>query len=155
MRAELCKEGLTIGRHRVARLTRDNGLRPNQERRFKKTADSHRGGPIAPNILGQDFVAHGPGQKWGVDISDVWTAEGWLYLPSAGVMLSPVNALSTFPRYSNSPSVNGRETTRVPPTMSHPCRMELPLPDVNRRKLAVLVATGSWHEKGLRRGLSL
>ena len=114
MRAELCKERLTIGRHRVARLTRDNGLRPNQKRRFKKTADSHRGGPIAPNILGQDFVAHGPGQKWGVDISDVWTAEGWLYLPSAGVMLSPVNALSTFQRYSNSPSVNGqRNDTRA------------------------------------------
>ena len=72
--------GLTIGRHRVARLMRDNGLRPNQKRRFKKTTDSHHGGPIAPNILDQDFAARGPDQKWGVDISYVWTAEGWLYL---------------------------------------------------------------------------
>lgn len=80
MHAELREEGLTIGRHRVARLMRDNGLRPNQKRRFKKTTDSHHGGPIAPNILHQDFAARGPDQKWGVDISYVWTAEGWLYL---------------------------------------------------------------------------
>ena len=51
MHVELCEEGLTIGRHRVARLMRDNGLRPNQKRRFKKTTDSQHGGPIAPNIL--------------------------------------------------------------------------------------------------------
>ncbi len=80
MHAELREEGLTIGRHRVARLMRDNGLRPNQKRRFKKTTDSHHSGPIAPNILDQDFAARGPDQKWGVDISYVWTAEGWLYL---------------------------------------------------------------------------
>ena len=80
MHVELCEEGLTIGRHRVARLMRDNGLRPNQKRRFKKTTDSQHGGPIAPNILDQDFAARGPDQKWGVDISYVWTAEGWLYL---------------------------------------------------------------------------
>lgn len=28
----------------------------------------------------QDFVCDRPDQKWGVDISYVWTAEGWLYL---------------------------------------------------------------------------
>ena len=33
-----------------------------------------------PNVLGQDFTATGPDEKWGVDISYVWTAEGWLYL---------------------------------------------------------------------------
>lgn len=31
-------------------------------------------------MLDQDFAADGPDQKWGVDISYVWTAEGWLYL---------------------------------------------------------------------------
>ena len=28
----------------------------------------------------QIFACNGPDQKWGVDISYVWTAEGWLYL---------------------------------------------------------------------------
>jgi len=80
MHAELREENLTVGRHRIARLMRDNGLKANQKRRFKKTTDSHHGGPIAPNLLDQDFACDGPDQKWGVDISYIWTGEGWLYL---------------------------------------------------------------------------
>jgi putative transposase len=30
--------------------------------------------------MDQDFAATGQNQKWGVDISYVWTREGWLYL---------------------------------------------------------------------------
>lgn len=30
--------------------------------------------------MAQDFKAEGPDRKWGVDISYIWTAEGWLYL---------------------------------------------------------------------------
>lgn len=80
MHAELKAEGLRVGRHRVARLMRQNGLRALQKRRYKKTTDSQHGGPVAPNLLDQDFAATGPDQKWGVDISYIWTAEGWLYL---------------------------------------------------------------------------
>lgn len=80
MTVELKEDGLQVGRHRVARLMRDNGLKALQKRRYKKTTDSDHGGPIAPNILDQDFDATAPNQKWGVDISYVWTAEGWLYL---------------------------------------------------------------------------
>jgi putative transposase len=80
MTVELKEEGLQVGRHRVARLMRDNDLKALQKRRYKKTTDSHHGGPVAPNVLAQDFEASGPNQKWGVDISYVWTAEGWLYL---------------------------------------------------------------------------
>lgn len=80
MHAELNEEGLPVGRHRVARLMRDNGLKALQKTRFKRTTDSHHGEPIAPNLLDQDFTCDGPDQKWGADISYVWTAEGWLYL---------------------------------------------------------------------------
>ena len=58
----------------------NNGLQANQKRRFKKTTDSHHGGPVAANLLDQDFSCAGVDEKWGVDISYVWTAEGWLYL---------------------------------------------------------------------------
>lgn len=34
MHAELREENLTVGRHRIARLMRDNGLKANQKRRF-------------------------------------------------------------------------------------------------------------------------
>jgi putative transposase len=77
---ELKEAGVAIGRHRVARLMRENGLKAFQKRRFKRTTDSAHGGLIAPNMLDQDFEATGPNQKWGVDISYIWTAEGWLYL---------------------------------------------------------------------------
>ncbi|CAN1555038.1 Tra5 Transposase and inactivated derivatives [Caulobacteraceae bacterium] len=80
MTVELNEAGVAVGRHRVARLMRENGLKAFQKRRFKKTTDSAHGGPIAPNMLDQDFETTGPNQKWGVDISYVWTAEGWLYL---------------------------------------------------------------------------
>jgi putative transposase len=68
------------GRHRIARLMRDNGMKALQKRRYKKTTDSDHGGPVAPNVLDQDFSADAPNQKWGADISYIWTVEGWLYL---------------------------------------------------------------------------
>ena len=80
MHAELTESGLAIGLHRVARLMSDNGMKARQKTRFKKTTDSDHGGPVAANALDQDFTAEGPNEKWGVDISYVWTAEGWLYL---------------------------------------------------------------------------
>jgi putative transposase len=80
MTYELHDNGLAIGRRRVARLMRENGLRARQKRRFKHTTDSLHAFPIAPNLLDQDFTATGPNQKWGADISYVWTREGWLYL---------------------------------------------------------------------------
>lgn len=80
MTVELREDGIAVGRHRVARLMRENVLKAVQRRRFKKTTDSAHGGPVAPNVLDQDFAADGPDQKWGADISYIWTAEGWLYL---------------------------------------------------------------------------
>jgi len=88
MHVELNEDGLSVGRHRVARIMRDNDLKARQKTRFKKTTDSNHGGPVTVNVLDQDFTADGPNEKWGVmrdacfqhDISYVWTAEGWLYL---------------------------------------------------------------------------
>jgi len=80
MTRELRDEGFAIGRRSMARLMRENGLRGRQKRRFKRTTDSEHSLPLAPNIIGQDFTATAPNQKWGVDISYVGTREGWLYL---------------------------------------------------------------------------
>jgi len=69
MTVDLRADGLACGKHRVARLMRDNALKALQKRRYKKTTDSDHGGPVAPNLLDQDFTAVAPDQKWGVDIS--------------------------------------------------------------------------------------
>jgi putative transposase len=80
MTRELREQGLAVSRRRTARLMRDNGLCARQKRRFKRTTDSEHSWPIAPNLLDQDFAATAPNQKWGADISYIWTREGWFYL---------------------------------------------------------------------------
>ncbi|WP_425434990.1 IS3 family transposase [Loktanella atrilutea] len=80
MHRDLIDEGHEIGRHRTARLMRENRLIARQKRRFKRTTDSEHAWPVAPNLVAQDFAADGPDQKWGADISYIWMAEGWLYL---------------------------------------------------------------------------
>jgi putative transposase len=59
---------------------RENGLKARQPRRFRRTTDSLHAFPVAPNLLEQDFAAERPDEKWGADISYVWTREGWLDL---------------------------------------------------------------------------
>jgi putative transposase len=39
MHADLVEDGIIAGRHRIARLMRDNNLKARQKRRFKKTTD--------------------------------------------------------------------------------------------------------------------
>jgi putative transposase len=50
MHVELNEDGLTINRHRVARIMRDNDLKARQKTRFKKTTDSDHRGPVAINV---------------------------------------------------------------------------------------------------------
>lgn len=80
MHRDLVDDGHRIGRHRTARLMRENGLVARQKRRFKRTTDSEHAWPVAPNLLAQDFEAEQRDRKWGADISYIWTAQGWLYL---------------------------------------------------------------------------
>jgi len=80
MHREIVALGFDVGRYRVARLMREDGLKAKRTRAFKKTTNSNHRLPIAPNVLEQDFSADGPDQKWSADISYIKTAEGWLYL---------------------------------------------------------------------------
>jgi putative transposase len=80
IRIELRDRGYTVGKHRVARLMRDNGLRARPRRRFRRTTDSGHNLPVAPNLLERRFAASAPNQAWVGDITYIWTAEGWAYL---------------------------------------------------------------------------
>jgi transposase InsO family protein len=81
IQATLVDEGIRCGRKRVARLVRENDLKPKAVRRFKvMTTDSKHKFPVASNVLDQDFTAQSPDQIWLSDITYVATAEGWLYL---------------------------------------------------------------------------
>ena len=49
-------------------------------RKFKVTTDSNHDLRISPNLLGQNFTASAPNQKWAGDITYLRTSEGWMYL---------------------------------------------------------------------------
>ena len=77
---ELQAQGHEVGRHRVARLMREQGLRARAKRRFQRTTDSQHGLPVAANVLDRHFTATTPNTAWVSDITYLWTREGWLYL---------------------------------------------------------------------------
>jgi len=77
---ELQAQGRTVGRHRVARLMQQQGLRARKKRRFQTTTDSRHGLPVAANVLDRQFTVTAPDTTWVTDITYLWTREGWLYL---------------------------------------------------------------------------
>ena len=77
---QLRREGRRVGRARVARLMREQGLFARKRRRFKVTTDSRHDDPIAPNLVARDFTAPAPGVVMVGDTTAVETKEGWLYL---------------------------------------------------------------------------
>lgn len=78
--AELIEHGIRCGRHRVARLMRQDALRGAFRRKFRVTTQSGHRFPVASNRLGRRFAVERPDTVWAGDITYVWTREGWLYL---------------------------------------------------------------------------
>lgn len=72
--------GERCGRHRVARLMRQAGLRGVPQRRRWRTKPSGTPPAGTRNHLERDFTATAPNTKWVTDITYVRTAEHWLYL---------------------------------------------------------------------------
>jgi transposase InsO family protein len=77
---ELRAQGHAVGRHRVARLMRVQGLRARRPPRYRRTTDSGHRGPVAANVLARQFAATRPNAAWVTDITYLWTRQGWLYL---------------------------------------------------------------------------
>jgi len=77
---ELKARGVRVGKKRVERLMRENGLQGRRKRRSKRTTDSRHGGPIAPNLLARKFRVSEPNRVWVTDVTAIATDEGWLYL---------------------------------------------------------------------------
>jgi putative transposase len=81
MHRELLARGEKVGRARVARLMRENGIRAQRKRPFRMmTTDSNHGLAIAPNLVERDFTAAAPDEVWVGDITYIKTEEGWLFL---------------------------------------------------------------------------
>lgn len=74
MQAELRAEGMRCGRQRMARLMRQRGLSARRKVQRAHTTDSQHAQPGAPNRLNRELVAQQPNEKWGADLTGVWTS---------------------------------------------------------------------------------
>ena len=78
---DLRDQGHRVSRKRVIRLKQAEGLTARVRKRFKCTTMSDHDQPIAPNVLGQDFVADAPNQRWVGDTTEFVIGRGGkLYL---------------------------------------------------------------------------
>jgi putative transposase len=80
MHRELKARGEKIGRKRVARVMKENGLQSRCRRKFRVTTQSNHALGVAPDRLHREFTPDGPNQAWVADITYIATREGWLYL---------------------------------------------------------------------------
>lgn len=76
----LRSEGVACGRHRVARLRRQNGIEARRKRRFRVVVEHHKLAPPAPNRLARRFRVTQPDRVWAGDMTVIPTGTGWLHL---------------------------------------------------------------------------
>jgi len=80
---ELVATGTRCGRHRIARLMREEGLRAKQGRRFRPRVSAPPAA-LAPNRLARRFhrarTAAALDRAWAADATAIPTREGWLHL---------------------------------------------------------------------------
>jgi len=76
----LHQAGQRIGRNRVIRLMRVEGMRGRARRRFRATTVVDPHAQPARNHLGRRFTVAVPNHVWAADITGIPTHEGWLYL---------------------------------------------------------------------------
>jgi transposase InsO family protein len=69
--AELVARGERVGKKRVARLMRQQGLKARVRRRYRSTTMSEHDQPVAPNLLARRFDAEAPNQRWVGDVTEL------------------------------------------------------------------------------------
>ena len=78
--AELAAQGHAVGRKRVARLMREQGLAGVSRRRGTRTTRPEPGRRAAPDLVERRFQAQAPNRLWVADITYVPTWAGFVFL---------------------------------------------------------------------------
>ncbi len=78
--AELARQGIHVGRKRVARLMRAASIAGVHRRRFTVTTVRDPDATPAPDLVKRDFHPDGPDLLWVADITALPTWDGFLYL---------------------------------------------------------------------------
>jgi len=69
--AELATKDVRVSRKRIVRLMQQEGLVARVRRRYTCTTMSEHDQPVAPNLLGQQFEAEAPNQRWVGDTTEL------------------------------------------------------------------------------------
>jgi transposase InsO family protein len=77
---ELRSQGVGCGKHRVARLRRQDGIQAQRRRRFRITVENRHTTPPAPNLVQRRFLVPAPNCIWVGDMTFIRTRTGFLYL---------------------------------------------------------------------------
>lgn len=78
---DLLAWGYDVGRERVARLMRQEGLQARQpKRKLPKDRGERPAHSLAPNTLDRSFNTRQPNRQWVADFTYIWATEGWLYV---------------------------------------------------------------------------
>lgn len=80
MYAELQTLGIACGKHRVARLMKQIGLKTCMKRLWEKSTRGRTFEHIEADRLKQNFSAQQPNQRWVSDYTYIPTQQGWLYV---------------------------------------------------------------------------
>ena len=80
IRIDLQEDGMRVGRSRIARLMRENGLIARRKKAFRTTPGSCPSDRASPNRLDRKFAARAPNRKWVTDVKYVRSSAGWLHL---------------------------------------------------------------------------
>lgn len=78
--ADLAEAGIGVSRRRIARLMGELGIEGVSRRKRRRTTIPDPAAAPAPDLIGRDFTASGPNQKWFADLTYVPTWQGFLYL---------------------------------------------------------------------------
>ena len=73
-------DGVTCGRHRVARLRRSHGIEAIRMKRFRGSYGARNSEPAADNVLNRQFRTTRPDQVWVTDTTFIPTRQGILFL---------------------------------------------------------------------------
>jgi transposase InsO family protein len=79
LRGGLAAEGQRVGRGRIGRLMRENGIVGRHVKAYKATTDSDGPDTGIPDLVRRDFSPGAPDERWCGDITYVRTASGWAY----------------------------------------------------------------------------
>jgi transposase InsO family protein len=77
---ELHRRGRRVNRKRVERIMRERGIIGITRRRRRSLTKPDPAGAPAPDLIGRDFTAPAPGERFVGDITYLPTEQGWLYL---------------------------------------------------------------------------